>query len=140
MPPAGGETSNRNGRLIQQLFNWADADGTEPLTLLVYKLPNGADCSPDAAWVKQKLWDTLTLHKKKRDLSLFALTAFVMIVSPSDSLKIAQEKMRRYRQWYSLAVTNRKSRQVEIYRPGQEVEVLESPATLSGETILPDLS
>lgn len=28
MPPAGGETGHRNGRLTQQLFNWADTDGT----------------------------------------------------------------------------------------------------------------
>jgi len=28
MPPTGGETSNRNGRLNQQLFNWADVNGT----------------------------------------------------------------------------------------------------------------
>ncbi len=31
---------------------------------------------------------------------------------------------------------NRKSRQVEIYRQEQEVEVLESPVTLSGEDVL----
>lgn len=31
---------------------------------------------------------------------------------------------------------NRKSRQVEIYRQGKEVEVLESPVTVSGEDIL----
>lgn len=31
---------------------------------------------------------------------------------------------------------NRKSRQVEIYRQDQEVEVLESPVTLSGEDVL----
>ena len=32
---------------------------------------------------------------------------------------------------------NRKSRQVEIYRIGKDVEVLESPVSLSGEDILP---
>ena len=31
---------------------------------------------------------------------------------------------------------NRKSRQVEIYRQGQEVEMLESPVTLSREDVL----
>ena len=31
---------------------------------------------------------------------------------------------------------NRKSRQVEIYIPGKEIEVLESPATVSGEDVL----
>lgn len=32
---------------------------------------------------------------------------------------------------------NPRTRQVEIYRPNQEVEVLQSPATLSGEEVLP---
>ena len=31
---------------------------------------------------------------------------------------------------------NRKSRQVETYRQGKEVEVLDSPATVSGEDVL----
>ena len=30
-----------------------------------------------------------------------------------------------------------KSRRVEIYRPGQEVEILDNPASLSGEDVLP---
>jgi Uma2 family endonuclease len=32
---------------------------------------------------------------------------------------------------------NPQSRQVEIYRPNQELQVLESPTTLSGEDVLP---
>ena len=32
---------------------------------------------------------------------------------------------------------NRKKREVEIYRPSQNVEVLQSPLTLSGENVLP---
>jgi Uma2 family endonuclease len=31
---------------------------------------------------------------------------------------------------------NRKRQEVEIYRPGQEVEVLKLPQTLSGENVL----
>ncbi|MFY7884746.1 MAG: Uma2 family endonuclease, partial [Dolichospermum sp.] len=30
-----------------------------------------------------------------------------------------------------------KNKQVEIYRPNQEIEVLQSPANLSGENVLP---
>jgi Uma2 family endonuclease len=33
---------------------------------------------------------------------------------------------------------NRKKRQVEIYRQGKTVEILDNPAQLSGETILPE--
>lgn len=32
---------------------------------------------------------------------------------------------------------NRQNRQVEIYRQGREKEVLDNPATLSGEDVLP---
>ncbi|WP_146131592.1 Uma2 family endonuclease [Merismopedia glauca] len=35
---------------------------------------------------------------------------------------------------------NRKKQEVEIYRLGQEVEVLKSPQTISGENVLPGLS
>jgi Uma2 family endonuclease len=53
-------------------------------------------------------------------------------------LKVAQEKMKEYiDNGVSLGfLINRKSRQLEIYRQGQEVEVLDSPATVSGEDIL----
>ena len=140
MPPTGGETSNRNGRLNQQLFNWADVNGTG-ITFDSsggFKLPNGADRSPDAAWVKQERWDILTPEQKERFIPL--CPDFVIeLLSPSDSLKVIQEKMQEYRDngtrlgW----LINRKSRQVEIYRLDQEVEVIESPATLSGENVLP---
>ncbi|NEO50837.1 MAG: Uma2 family endonuclease, partial [Moorea sp. SIO4A3] len=32
---------------------------------------------------------------------------------------------------------NRKEREVEIYRPSKDVDVLESPNSLSGEEVLP---
>ena len=32
---------------------------------------------------------------------------------------------------------NRKQQQIEIYRPNQDVEILQSPQTLSGEDVLP---
>lgn len=140
MPPTGGETSNRNGRLNQQLFNWADVNGTGITfdSSGSFKLPNGADRSPDAAWVKQERWDILTPEQKEKFIPL--CPDFVIeLLSPSDSLKVIQEKMQEYRDngtrlgW----LINRKSREVEIYRLDQEVEVIESPASVSGENVLP---
>jgi Uma2 family endonuclease len=140
MSPAGGETSNRNGRLNQQLFNWTDTDGTGIGfdSSGGFKLPNGADRSPDASWVKLERWNALTPEQQTKFAPLCP-DFVVELLSPSDSLKETQEKMKEYRDngarlgW----LINRKSRQVEIYRPGQDVEVLESPARLSGETVLP---
>lgn len=65
-----------------------------------------------------------------------------MTISPkrlSDSLKETQDKMREYRDNGALLgwLINRKNRQVEIYRPGAEVEVLDSPTQVSGEPVLP---
>ena len=67
MPPTGGETSNRNGRLNQQLFNWTDADGTGIAfdSSGGFKLPLGADRSPDASWVKLERWNALTPEQKR---------------------------------------------------------------------------
>jgi Uma2 family endonuclease len=140
MPPTGGETGNRNGRLTQQLFNWTDTDGTGIAfdSSVGFKLPNGADRSPDASWVKLEHWNALTLEQQTKFLPLCP-DFVVELLSPTDSLKETQKKMKEYRDngtrlgW----LINRKSRQVEIYRQGQEVEVLESPANLSGEDVLP---
>lgn len=139
MPPTGGETGNRNGRLNQQLFNWTDADGTGIAfdSSTCFKLPNSADRSPDAAWIKLERWDALTGEQKEK-FPPICPNFVIELLSPSDSLKVAQDKMREYLDnglrlgW----LINRKSRQVEIYRQGQKVEILDSPTTLSGEDVL----
>jgi len=140
MPPVGGETSNRNAGLTAQLWIWNEQNKLGKVfdSSGGFKLPNGADRSPDASWVKLERWNALTPEQQKRFLPL--CPDFVIeLLSPSDSLKDTQDKMKEYLEngvrlgW----LINRKLRQVEIYRPGQEIEVLESPSTLSGETVLP---
>jgi Uma2 family endonuclease len=140
MSPAGGETGNRNGRLTQQLFNWADNDdsGIAFDSSTGFKLPNGADRSPDASWVKLERWNALTPEQQKK-FPPICPDFVVELMSPSDSLKETLDKMKEYRDNGARLglLINRKSRQVEIYRPNQEVEVLESPVTVSGEDVLP---
>ena len=139
MSPAGGETGNRNGRVNQQLFNWTDADGTGIAfdSSTGFKLPNGADRSPDASWIKLERWDALT-DEEKRKFPPICPDFVIELLSPSNSLKTTQEKMKEYiDNGVRLGILiNRKSRQVEIYRPGKEVEVLDSPTTVSGEEVL----
>ena len=140
MPPAGGETGNRNGRLTQQLFNWSDRDGSGIAfdSSTGFKLPNGADRSPDAAWVKLERWNALTPEQQQKFPPLCP-DFVVELLSPSDSLKETQDKMREYRDNGALLglLINRKNRQVEIYRPGAEVEVVDNPTQVSGEPVLP---
>jgi Uma2 family endonuclease len=139
MPPTGGETGNRNAGLTAQLWIWNEQNklGIAFDSSTGFKLPNGADRSPDASWLRLERWNALTQEEQTKFIPLCP-DFVVELLSPSDSLKVAQEKMREYIDngvrlgW----LINRKSRQVEIYRQGQEVEVLESPVILSGEDVL----
>ncbi len=139
MPPTGGETGNRNAGLTAQLWIWNEQYklGIAFDSSTGFKLPNGADRSPDASWLRLERWNALTQEQQTKFIPLCP-DFVVELLSPSDSLKVAQEKMREYIDngvrlgW----LINRKLRQVEIYRQDQEVEVLESPVTLSGEDVL----
>lgn len=140
MSPAGGETSNSNAGLTAQVWIWNEQNKLGKVfdSSGGFKLPNGANRAPDAAWVTLERWNALTSEQKKK-FPPICPDFVVELMSPSDSLKETQDKMKEYRDngarlgW----LINRKSRQVEIYRQGAEVDVLSSPATLSGEDILP---
>ena len=104
-----------------------------------FKLPNGADRSPDVAWVRQERWDALTTEQQDRFVPLCP-DFVVEILSPSDRLQTTQDKMQEYIDndaqlgW----LINRRDQQVEIYRPGQAVELLDAPQSISGKSVLPD--
>jgi Uma2 family endonuclease len=95
--------------------------------------------SPDASWVSNERWEALTETQQKEEFSPLSPDFVVELRSSSDSLKKLREKMQEYidngvRLAWLIDTTKN---QVEIYRPGQDVKVLESPATLSGEDVLP---
>ncbi|NJL60731.1 MAG: Uma2 family endonuclease [Methylacidiphilales bacterium] len=140
MSPTGGETGNRNFDLLGQLWLWNRQNnlGKAFDSSTGFKLPNGSTRSPDASWITQERWDILTPQQRKKYLPLCPDFA-IELVSESDDLADTQAKMREYIQnglrlgW----LINPQDKQVEIYRPNQEVEVLNSPTSLSGEDILP---
>ena len=140
MSPAGGETSSNNAGLTAQIWIWNESHKLGKVfdSSTGFKLPNGADRSPDASWVKLERWNALTPEQQKKFPPLCP-DFVVELMSPSDSLKEIQDKMKEYRDNGAVLgwLINRKSRQVEIYRLNQEVEVLESPANVSGEDVLP---
>lgn len=140
MSPAGGETSNSNAGLTAQIWVWNQQNKLGKVfdSSGGFKLPNGANRAPDACWVKLERWNALTPEQQKK-FPPICPDFVVELLSPSDSLKETQDKMKEYRDNGALLgwLINRKSRQVEIYRPNREVEVLESPATVSGEDVLP---
>ncbi|MDJ1170762.1 Uma2 family endonuclease [Roseofilum sp. BLCC_M154] len=140
MPPTGGGTGNRNLKIAQQLANWTDRDGTgigfDSSTC--FKLPKGATFSPDASWIPLAKWEALSAEQQEKFPPLCP-DFIIELRSASDSLKPLQEKMQEYMDngcrlgW----LINPQNRQVEVYRQGQEKQILDNPASLSGEEVLP---
>ncbi len=140
MPPTGGETGNRNIEIAFQLQAWSRNNnlGIAFDSSTCFKLPNGAERSPDASCVRRERWDNLSQQKKQKFPPL--CPDFVLeLRSQTDSLKALPEKMQEYIDngvilgW----LIDPKTKQVEIYRVGQEVKILQNPETLSGEDVLP---
>lgn len=140
VPPTGGWSGNRNAKLTTRLENWAESDGTG-LTFdssTEFILTAGGKRSPDAAWIKLERWNTLTPEQQEK-FPPICPDFVVELRSSSDNLKPMQAKMQEYLDsglrlgW----LINPKDKQVEIYRQGQDKEVLTSPTTLSGEDVLP---
>ncbi len=140
MPPTGGGTGKRNSDINLDLGLWNRQTklGIVFDSSTCFKLPNGGERSPDASWIPLAKWEALTPEQQEK-FPPICPDFIIELRSPSDSLKPLQEKMQEYMDngcrlgW----LINRQNRQVEIYRQGQEKEILENPLTLSGEEILP---
>ncbi|MEY3869792.1 MAG: hypothetical protein RLZZ338_3683 [Cyanobacteriota bacterium] len=140
MPPTGSETGNRNIKLSTQLEIWTSQNnlGLAFDSSTGFKLPNGANRSPDAAWVKKERWEALTEDEKEKFAPLCP-DFVVELRSKTDSLEKLQGKMQEYIDNGAKLgfLLDRQNQRVEIYRPNQAVEILSSPSSLSGEDILP---
>ena len=136
----GGETGKRNAELVFQLQAWSRQNklGIVFDSSTGFKLPNGSTRSPDAAWVQRDRWDALT-PQQRRKLPPLCPDFIVELLSATDDLEELQAKMREYQAnnmrlgWLIIP----KSRQVEVYHPNGEVEILDNPTVVSGEPLLP---
>ena len=140
MPPAGSKTGASNQTLGARLWNWNDQTG---LGLAFdsssgFTFPNGFVHAPDASWIAIERWKAINLDDQE-GFAPIVPDFVVELSSPSDRAKDVREIMNLYRDqgvrlgWY----LDPKTAKVEIYRPGQDVEILEKPLTLSGEMVLP---
>ena len=141
MPPTGSETGNFNIDLSYQLQSWSRQNkhlGIAFDSSTGFKLPDGTDISPDGAWIRRDRWDALTAEEKKK-FAPICPDFVVELRSTTDSLEKLRAKMKVYVKngarlgW----LLDRKNRKVEISRQNSDVEILDSPATLSGEGVLP---
>ena len=140
MPPTGTETGDRDSEINMQLRLWAKHDGTGVAfsSSTGFTLPNGAIRSPDVSWVLRSRIEALTAEQYGKYAPL--CPDFVIeLRSPSDSLRVTQEKMREYLEngarlgW----LVDPGHKRIHVYRPDTPVRELENPETVSGEPVLP---
>ncbi len=140
MSPTGGESGHRNADLTIDLGLWNRQTelGITFDSYTGFKLPNGAERSPDAAWVRRERWQALS-PQQRRKFPPLAPDFLIELRSATDELEPLQQKMQEYMDngvqlgW----LINPQQRQVEVYRQGQPKETLDSPVSLSGEDVLP---
>lgn len=139
-PPAGGETGNRNAGLTAQVWAWAERDGTGVGfdSSGGFTLPSGAVRAPDVAWVRRERLAGLTTEQKRKFLPL--CPDFVIeLRSPSDALAKTETKLDEYIEngarlgW----LIDPETKQVHVYRPNKDVEVLAGASEISGDPELP---
>ena len=139
MPPVFSESGHQNFNLYVPFAVWAEkARGGKFFDSSAgFTLPNNAMLSPDVSWISQARLDAL--KKKGRQGFMRICPDFVVeLRSRSDRLPALQKKMVEYIAngarlgWLIDSI----EKQVFVYRPGQPVEHLENPATLSGEPVL----
>ncbi len=141
MSPTGSEAGNRDARIIQQLMNWTDEDGSGIAfsSSTGFTLSTGAERSPDAAWIQLARWNTLSVEQQQK-FAPICPDFVIELRSPSDNLKSLQDKMAEYMKEPGIKLgwlIDRKQHRVYIYRPGESVECLENPETVNAEDILP---
>ena len=142
MSPTGSESGRQNADLLTQISIWNRQTklGVVFDSSTGFTLPNGAKRSPDVSWIEISRWNELT-KKQKRGFAPIAPDFALELLSPNDRLQDTQKKMQEYIEcgvklgWLIYPDETK----VEIYRLGKEVEILNSPTSLSGEDLMPAL-
>ena len=97
-PPTGGESGKRNLSITGQLSNWFESNETLGAAFdssTGFKLPNGANRSPDASWVRRDRWEALTPEQREGFMPLCP-DFVVELRSRTDSLTTLRSKMQEY--------------------------------------------
>jgi Uma2 family endonuclease len=143
MPPVGGESGNSELELGADLAIWNRKTklGKVFSSSTIFVLHNGAQRSPDAAWVELSRWEALTPEQRIKFPPL-APDFVIELRSATDRLPPLREKMEEYRSngvQIGLLI-DPKSKQVEIYQPGKEIEILASPAFIYFGAVMPEFT
>ena len=94
-----GENGNWNAEIMIEFGIWNRQTrlGTLFDSSTCFRLPDGGggDRSPEVAWIRQERWDTLT-PEQKQNFPPIAPNLVLELISPTDNLKVAPDKMKEY--------------------------------------------
>ncbi len=139
MPPTGGESGKRNSNLVIEVGIWNRQSNLGEIfdssTGYDFIAIGGGKMSPDVSWIE------------KSRLVGVEIVGFIPVVpdfvielrSATDNLKPLQEKMEEYRRLgvkLGLLI-NPKNKQIEVYRPGQDMVVLDEPSSIDCGEVMP---
>jgi len=136
VPPAGGEGAYRSGQAFAQLNSWVEQTGLGKAfdSSVEFLLPDGSGLSPDASWVSDESLGRLT-PAQRREFLRVSPEFVIEVMSPSDRLKPAKEKMEVWiANGVQLAWLIDGDRQtVYVYRKGHEPVTHRGIEELAGE-------
>ena len=139
VPPTSPESGWRNSDLNFEIVKWSREDKTGIVfdSSTMFTLPNGAKRSPDVSWMTKEKWESLSPSERQK-FSRVVPDFVIELLSPTDNLSDAQEKMMEYIEngvrlgWLIDPV----GQKVHVYRSNMEVEILDNPEKVSGENVL----
>ena len=138
MPPMMMPGGNDETELLTDAKIWQrEHGGIVASSAMVFRIPGLGGRGPDASWVSPERLATLDAEQYRTGQVCPDFVAEIR--SPHDTLAYLQRKMTEY-----IAAGARlgwllepRHRRVIIYRPGQEPEILDNPAVLYGEDVMP---
>jgi Uma2 family endonuclease len=139
MVPTLPISGKRNGDLSGQVWYWNRqtnlGEAFDSSTGYDFTTVEGGMPSPDCSWIEKSRLEGVSLEK----FFSIAPDFVIELRSSSDNLKPTQQKMIVYQRVgvrMGLLIDPQKQR-VEIYRSGQEVEILEAPHSIDCNEVMP---
>ncbi len=141
MSPNRPKTGRKHARILQRLANWAERDGSGDVydATSEFALKNGAKRAPDCSWILKSRWNRLTEEQQDSFAAPICPDFVIEVRSPNDRIKRLKAKMIEYIDngarlaWLLDPIDNK----AYVYRPGEPVQEIDKPETLSGDPILP---
>lgn len=142
MPPTTSETGRYNSEIHIEIGIWNRKHklGITFDSSTGFKLPNGADRSPDSAWIANERWNALPAEQKKKFAPI--VPDFVLELRSDDqNLTELREKMDEYMDcgcrlgW----LVDPQNRRTYVYSANGDIQTVKFDEVLTGGDVMPGL-